>query len=89
MTIQTPPWMPELLEAGIHITVMKVNGRVLFDLNLMAKSHLHLYLSDTGWRADMRYNEDHPVNNLSDLVELAKHGMHGREYVNNNWVTLF
>jgi len=88
MSLVCPPWIPELLKAGIHVTVMEINGRVLFDMNLKAKSHMHLYLSPTGWRAAMRYNEDHPVRSMDDLLDLAVHGMHGRDFVSGDWEVL-
>lgn len=81
-----PDFLKELVEAGIDITISK-NDRLgfYFDLNLQAKSHMYLYADGDSWFVDMRYDEVFEVSDADDLKRLARHGMHGRDYVNSAW----
>jgi hypothetical protein len=41
-------------------------------------------ISDT-WYAHMRYDEKHEVETIDDLKRLARHGMHGRDFISADW----
>lgn len=82
--------LEDLIEAGIDITIRKTEELgTYFDLNLMAKSHMYLYMNECSqWRVKMRYGEDLPVDTVEDLLTYAVEGMHHRSYINGNWDNL-
>jgi hypothetical protein len=85
--IQVPDFIEEAIAGGINVTIMRhaIHG-IAFDMNLEAKSHMHLIQEDDGqWYALMRYDEKHLVEDIDDLKRLAIHGKHGREYINYAW----
>lgn len=88
-TFKFPDFITELLDAGIELTLYKDDklGYAL-NLNLRAKSHMYLYSEDSKWFVDMRYDEKFEVNSLNDLLYCARHGMHGRDYVDEMWLKL-
>ncbi len=84
--IEMPEFLEELVDANIDITIQKNEKLGLyFDLNLRAKSHMYLYKKDNQWRVAMRYDEDHVVEDADDLKILARHGMHGRDFIDSDW----
>jgi hypothetical protein len=84
-----PPLILELLDLGIQPQVWKKDGTIYWDLNLGAKSHMYLYERGNGnYFVDMRYGETHAVSCVKDLVCLAQHGMHGRDYIDMKWAVL-
>ena len=86
-----PPFLPELLAAGIEVTIrmdeQSVQG-IHYDLNLQSKSYMHLYKALDGWHVAMRYGEDVKIDTWLNLIFAAQHGMHGRDYINPNWAAL-
>jgi hypothetical protein len=84
--IQVPDFIEEVIQANVNVTIMRhaLYG-IAFDMNLMAKSHMHLVQEDGRWYALMRYDEKHEVEDVEDLKRLARHGMHGREFINMDW----
>ena len=87
--LELPDFIDEIIGADIHITIQKdtVHG-IVFDLNLNAKSHMHLYKKDAEWRVAMRYGNDWPVDSVEDLCKYAAMGMHGNPYINYLWALL-
>lgn len=85
--INIPSFVEDAIHANINVTIMRhgIYGTAL-DMNLDAKSHMHLVQEDDGsWYALMRYDEKHLVEDTDDLKRLARHGMHGRDYINADW----
>lgn len=84
--ITIPNFIEEAIRSGIKPTVSynEKNG-IVFDMNLMAKSHMYLIQEDGNWYAHMRYDEVHLVEDTDDLKRLAKHGMHGRDFISADW----
>lgn len=87
--LNTPSFLMELLDNGIEISIHK-NSEIglYYNLHLEAKSHMWLYLKDSQWRVNMRYGDDFAVDNIYDLIEYAKQGMHGRDFINHRWSKL-
>lgn len=85
--IEIPDFIVEAIKGGIKPTISyHEDTGVVFDMNLMAKSHMHIYQEDDGqWYAAMRYDECHLVEDVSDLKRLARHGMHGRDFISADW----
>jgi hypothetical protein len=84
--IQIPDFVEELVLAGIQVTITKDSDQeIYFDLNLNAKSHMHLYKTADGYVVKMRYGEEYPVEDICDLKYHARQGMHGRDYINPAW----
>jgi hypothetical protein len=83
-----PPLILELLDLGIQPQVWKKNGTIYWDLNLNAKNFMYLYEKDGKYFVDTRYGETHEVESVYDLIRLARHGMHGRDYVDMKWSAL-
>lgn len=90
------PWfIEELVESDVQITIIKNNPshddalQYYFDLNLRAKSHLHVHLRKDGeWEARMRYDYACIVEHIDDLIWCAKLGMYGRDYIDSAWAKL-
>lgn len=84
--ITIPDFIQEAINGGIRVTIEKdaVYG-LRFDMNLQAKSHMHIVQEEGVWYAHMRYDEVHMVEDVSDLKRLAKHGMHGRDFISADW----
>lgn len=84
--ITIPDFIQEAIMGGIRPTISydKKYG-IVFDMNLMAKSHMYLYEKDGQWFADMRYGETYEVEDVAGLKRLAKHGMHGRDFISADW----
>lgn len=84
--IQIPDFVEELVLAGIEVTISKdSNQEIYFDLNLNAKSHMHLYKTADGYMVKMRYGEEYTVEDINDLRYYARQGMHGRDFINPAW----
>ena len=85
--IEIPDFIEEAIKNGINVTVMRhaLYG-IAFDMNLMAKSHMHIVKEGDAWYALMRYDEKHEVESVEDLKRLARHGMHGRDFINADWM---
>lgn len=87
--IEMPDFLEELVNEGIRVTIEKSDRfGIHFDLHLDAKSHMYLFKSDGEWRVDMRYDEQHIVEDISDLCHYAKRGMHGRDFISYDWADL-
>jgi hypothetical protein len=84
--IEIPDFIEEAIKNGINVTVMRhaLYG-FAFDMNLMAKSHMHIVKENDQWYALMRYDEKFDVYDVEDLKRLARHGMHGRDFINADW----
>ena len=84
--IEIPDFVQEAILGGINVTVMRhaLYG-ICFDMNLMAKSHMHIVQKDGKWVALMRYDEVHDVEDVDDLRRLAEHGKHGRDFISADW----
>lgn len=80
--------LEELINEGITVTVFKRNGIVYFDLNLESKSWLHLSHDGEKWTAHMRYNVTRDIDCFDDVLDAALDGMHGKDYISNDWKTL-
>lgn len=86
MKFNLPDFLKEAVEAGVRVTIERdAKYGVRFDMNLMAKSHMHLVQENGVWYALMRYDEVHMVEDADDLKRLAKHGMHGRDFISADW----
>lgn len=83
-----PDFLEELLEAGICVTLYKRDDYgFAFDLNLRAKSGMHLVWDEDAksWAVLMRYDEKFLIDDVDDLKYYAKHGMHGRNFIDPYW----
>jgi hypothetical protein len=86
MKLDLPDFLKDAVMAGVRVTMERdTKYGVRFDMNLMAKSHMHLVQENGVWYALMRYDEVHMVEDVDDLKRLAKHGMHGREFISADW----
>lgn len=84
--IHIPDFIEEAIRGGVNVTVMRhaLYG-ICFDMNLMAKSHMHIVQEDGAWYALMRYDEKHQISDVEELKWAARHGMHGRDFINADW----
>lgn len=84
-----PDWIDDLVAADIPVTIERNEDLgIYFNLNLESKSHLYLYSKDGKWYVDMRYKEAFEIENFEDILNAAKHGMHGRDFINYYWAEL-
>lgn len=85
--IEIPDFIAEAIQAGIRPTIYfdKEKECIVYDMNLMAKSHMYIMLEGDTWYAYMRYDEKHEVETVNDLKRLARHGMHGRDFISSDW----
>jgi hypothetical protein len=84
--LEIPDFIEPLIRQGLEVTIKFKDDTFMLDLDLRAKSHMHMYKAESGWRVAMRYDEDFPVNNADDLRSLVRHAMHGRDYINPQWL---
>jgi hypothetical protein len=84
--IEIPDFIEEAIKGGIKPTISysKEQG-IVFDMNLMAKSHMYIVKEGEYWFALMRYDEKNMVEDVADLKRLAKAGMHGRDFISADW----
>ncbi len=84
--IEIPDFIEEAIKHGINVTIMRhaLYG-IAFDMNLMAKSHMHIVKEDDAWYALMRYDEKHQISDVEELKWAARHGMHGRDFISADW----
>jgi hypothetical protein len=84
--LEIPDFIEEAIRGGIKPTISynKEQG-VVFDMNLMAKSHMYIVKEGEYWFALMRYDEKNMVEDVADLKRLAKAGMHGRDFISADW----
>ncbi len=84
--IEIPNFIEEAIRGGIKPTISydKKYG-IVFDMNLMAKSHMHIVKEGEYWFALMRYDEKNMVEDVDDLKRLARAGMHGRDFISADW----
>lgn len=84
--IEMPQMVVDLVNGGVDVTICKsLEYGVYFDLNLKAKSHMHLFKQDDKWFVAMRYDEVYEVEDIDDLRHYARLGMHGRDFINYQW----
>lgn len=84
--INIPTFIVDAIANGVRVTIERddVYG-VRFDMNLMAKSHMYIVYEDNCWWALMRYDEKFEVDSVETLKRLARHGMHGRDFIDSAW----
>ena len=81
----------ELLKEGISIILVPDEDKeegFYYDLDVRAKSHLHLYVDGDKWRVDMRYDETRIIDDFDDLMMAAKDCMHGGDFIASDWADL-
>jgi len=84
--IKIPTFIEQAIKGGIRPTLSySEKDGVVFDMNLMAKSHMYIVQEGKTWYALMRYDEKHEVEDVEDLKRLARHGMHGRDFISADW----
>lgn len=84
---------------GHMITVQSKNGKMFYDMNTGAKSHLHVYAEEQSgkllWEArydqsgEMELSDD--VEQMVDDITSIVHSkcMCGRDFVNSSWLERF
>lgn len=85
MWIELPDYLEPMIRAGLEPIIQFRDDTFMLDLDVRAKSGVHLYWAPTGWRAALRYNEDFAVNDIHALRGIVIHAMHGREHINPIW----
>lgn len=84
------PLVMQLLESGVEVTMFLDSSKtVWFNLNSMAKSHMHAHANEDGsLTVNLRYDETRVVRNFDELLMTANYARHGRDFMNDAWVTL-
>ncbi len=80
----------QLIDRGIEPIMRKdkETGEIYYDLQSGMKSHMYLYLDPTGGynhKIKLRYNEEKLVEDLWDVLHVARYAMHGRDYASYLW----
>lgn len=86
--INIPTFIVDAISNGIRVTIERDGTYgVHFDMNLMAKSHMYIvYKEDkNSWWALMRYDEEYQISDVEELKWAARHGMHGRDFIDSAW----
>jgi hypothetical protein len=85
--LEIPTFLETAMRQGLRPTVsMDKKYGLMFDMNTMAKSHIHLVMEGNKWFALMRYDEKHEVEDVEDLKSLGHRAMYGRDYLSADWV---
>lgn len=81
----------KLLDNKIEITLSRRDGKTIYDLNLQAKSHLHLYFneSDSEIHYEGRYDDKGIVDDYRDVLHVAKDYYNYRGFASSLWMDLF
>ena len=78
-----------LLSEGIDITLKKIDGNVWYDLNTGMKSKLWIAPTTNGeFKFSTRYSEGVEELSIRHLLYLARHCLHGRDYMSSAWRNL-
>jgi len=85
-----------LINKGVVIEISKDSSLgVKYDLNLRSKSWMYLYEKDNKWLVDMRYNTTIEITDIRDLeltmkelAEAAADGVHGRSFIDGDWLNI-
>lgn len=78
-----------LLDEGIEITMKKHDGRVWYDLNVQAKSHLWITQNKPEEiEYHMRYQEGTLDCTLTGVLDLARQARCGRDFMSTSWLGL-
>ena len=84
--MEIPDFIQEAIMGGIKPTISYNDKQgIVFDMNLMAKSHMYIVKEGEYWFALMRYDEKNMVEDVADLKRLARAGMHGRDFISADW----
>ncbi len=84
--INIPTFIVDAIDGGVRVTVERDKDYgIRFDMNLMAKSHMYIVYDQDCWWALMRYDEKFEVDSVDTLKRLARHGMHGRDFIDSAW----
>ena len=86
--ITIPAFVEDAIDNGIRVTIERDNVYgIRLDMNLMAKSHMHLVFKPQfdSCYALMRYDEEHQITDVDELKWAARHGMHGRDFIDSAW----
>ena len=70
---------------------MKLNDskQVVFNLNTRTKSHVHaIENADGSLTLRLRYDEVRTAETFDDLLDVANYSRHGRDFMDDAWVTL-
>ena len=78
------------LELGcrFEVYIEKSSGTFCVDLGTQAKSHCILKLEDEKVMAHRRYGKVSEVESFDELLEVIHDCGHGRDYFNNDWLTV-
>lgn len=86
--------LPDVVAAavfrGVSVT-LETNvstGELFYNMNTGAKSHMHIFVRDEKVIAEMRYGDKEEINDFDDLLYAVKRCMHGRDYMNSEWVSI-
>lgn len=82
--------LEQMIDRGIEPIIKKdkETGEIYYDLQSGMKSDMYLYLDPTGGythKIKLRYNEEKLVEDLWDVLHVARHAMHGRDYASYLW----
>lgn len=86
--IAIPDFVEDAIANGIRVTIERdADYGIHLDMNLMAKSHMYLVYKPQfeSWYARMRYDEEHQISDVGELKWAARHGMHGRDFIDSAW----
>lgn len=76
------------LDNGVEVTMRKFDSEVVYDMDTMAKSHLYVKPKGEGVVCYGRYDCEELVTDLEDFLYQVKGCLHGRDYMNSNWVQI-
>ena len=83
------PVLNVLLDEGIEITMKKFEGRIWYDLNTLAKSHLYITQGNSEEiEYNMRYEDGKIDCTLVGILALAKKSRCERDFMSSAWIEL-
>lgn len=92
--IEIPDFVSDLIQIyGIPVVVRRSDhsSQVEYDLQTCMKSEIILryHFGENEWKAHMRYDEVFLVEDIDDIFRLARHAMHGRDFMASYWHDAF
>lgn len=80
----------KLVLEGIEVTIFKdhTDGKIKYNLNSGAKSHLYLYTEDGSIRYEGRYDDSGYIDDYSDVLRKMREYFYMRDFASQDWINL-
>lgn len=75
----------KLLEEGFSLEIEKIDGEVMVNLETCTKIYCHVYDTEDGLLAKMRYNQTHKIKDWDDVLFAVSNCRGSRGDLSSDW----